>query len=198
RRRLASCGLAGTVLLSAGGRRRLRQRCEAPEPLLQGFRSTPGSLACSCKTSGRRRPFLASLFHPCARHLRPRKGMLTKFSRSVTPRAAGVLILVVSAAVAAAVTVSTGGGTSAPVHRLSAPAGVKSASSGKSSASSSSISNAPIVTQAIRHDTSIPLRLIKPAASPHTGNKLSPDAGDGESPGVLPGAASDPIVQGSL
>ncbi len=99
--------------------------------------------------------------------------MLKKITRSVTPRAAGVLVLFVAAAVAAAVTVTTGGSsTNAPVHRLAAPAGAKSASGGKSSASSSAVGNGPIVTKAIRHDTSIPLRDMKPAAWPRTGPKL--------------------------
>jgi len=123
--------------------------------------------------------------------------MLKKFARSVTPRAAGVSGLLVAAAVAVAVALSTGGGTNAPVHRLAAPAGAKSASGGKSSSSSTAVGNGPIVTKAIHHDTSIPLRDMTPAASPHTGPQLSPDA-DGNSPGKSSGGGADPVVQNSF
>src|SRR5579859_3209367 len=123
-----------------------------------------------------------------------RKGMPKKLTRSVTPRAAGVLVLLVAAAVAAAVTVSTRGGTASPVHRLSAPAGAKSASGGKSTASSAAVGNGPIVSTSLRHATSAPLRTLKPTTFPPGGTNLSPDA-DGKYTRPPSGAQTDPVVQ---
>src|SRR5690349_19960156 len=123
----------------------------------------------------------------------PRKGMLKKFARSVTPRAAGVLVLFVAAGVAAAVTISTQGGSNAPVHRLGAPAGAKAASGGKSSSSSSATGSEPIISQAVRHDTSIPLRDINPTVYPYKGHQLSRDAGIDVSPGASSKGGADSI-----
>ena len=122
--------------------------------------------------------------------------MLTKLARSVTPpRAAGVLILIVAAVAAAVVTVSSGRSPSAPPARhLNAPAGTTSASGGRSSAGSSAIGSGPIVSEAIHHDTSAPLRTIKPTVFPPSGPRLSPDAGENGVPHQAPGGA-DPVVQ---
>lgn len=125
--------------------------------------------------------------------------MYKKFARSVTPRAAGVLVLLVASAVAAAVAVSFGGGSSAPVHRLSAPAGATSASGGKSTAGKQVAGSGPIIRQALHQDVSPPLRTLKSLAGP-LGPRAPRDEGDEDKGVPQAGATShtDPVVQTRL
>jgi hypothetical protein len=120
--------------------------------------------------------------------------MLKRFTRSVTPRAAGVLVLL-AAGIAAAL-VATVGSQSTPTtsHQRLAAAGAGSASSSSSSSSDAAVGNGPIVTTAVHHDTSAPLRTLKPKAFPPTGPKLSPDA-DGQFTRPPSGNQADPVVQ---
>ncbi len=105
--------------------------------------------------------------------------MFTKLARSLTPRVAGVVILV-AAAIAAALVATVGGsstGTSAAPQRLGA-AGAASASSAASGASAAAVGSGPIVSKAIHHDLSPPLRTLKPVVVPSGGPQLTPDAGE--------------------
>ena len=120
--------------------------------------------------------------------------MLTKFARSVTPRAAGVVVLL-AAGIAAAL-VATGGSesTSPASHQRLAAAGTSSASSSSSSSSNAAVGSGPIVSRAVRHDTSAPLRTLKPTAFPPTGPRLAPDA-DGKRTRPPSTNQADPVVQ---
>ena len=124
--------------------------------------------------------------------------MLTKFARSVTPRKAGVVVLLAATAGAVAATLSTGGSQpAAPTHSLSAPAGTRSASGGKASTSGQAVGSGPIVSQALHHDTSAPLRTITPTKFPDKGPQLTPDA-DGKRQAPPSGDQADPVVQSQL
>jgi hypothetical protein len=111
---------------------------------------------------------------------RKRKNMFAKLARLLTPRAAGAVVLV-AAAIAAALVATVGGssaGSSAAPRRLGA-VGAVSASSSASGASASVVGSGPIVSKAIHHDLSPPLRTLKPVVVPVSGPQLTPDAGEG-------------------
>jgi IPT/TIG domain-containing protein len=120
--------------------------------------------------------------------------MLIKFARSVTPRAAGVFVLL-AAAIAAALVATVGTQSTSPAsHQRLAAAGTNAASTSSSSSSNAAVGNGPIVSTSVRHATSAPLRTLKPTAFPPTGPKLTPDA-DGKYIRPSSGNQADPVVQ---
>src|SRR6478752_6682487 len=139
----------------------------------------------------------AILFRPLRQYLRRRKGMLKKSPRSVTPRAVGVLVLVI-AAIAAALVATVGGqtSTSAAPQRLGA-AGTASSSGAASSAVDKAVGSGPIVNQAVHHDLSAPLRTLKPIVIPSSGPQYTPDKGEGHQFQTGPGG-NDPVVQSKV
>src|SRR6476646_10581234 len=139
----------------------------------------------------------AILFRPLRQYLRRRKGMLKKSPRSVTPRAVGVLVLVM-AAIAAALVATVGGqtSTSAAPQRLGA-AGTASSARAASSAVDKAVGSGPIVNQAVHHDLSAPLRTLKPIVIPSSGPQYTPDKGEGHQFQTGPGG-NDPVVQSKV
>src|SRR5713101_1811008 len=97
------------------------------------------------------------------------------FARSVTPRAAGIVLLL-AAAVAAVLIPATGGLTSAAPRtqpRLESPEGGQSASAGAASSDVLALGGGhPIVSAAVHHDVSPPLRAMRAAPSKLKGPHL--------------------------
>ena len=123
--------------------------------------------------------------------------MFTKLARSLTPRAVSVVVLV-AAAIAAALIATVGDhSTSSVTRQRLAAAGTAAASSSSSSSSNAAVGSGPIVSKAIRHDMSAPLRTIKPTVFPPSGPRLAPEA-EGERTRPPSGNQTDPVVQKQL
>ena len=120
--------------------------------------------------------------------------MFTRFARSVTPRAVGVAVLLAATITAAVVATSGGHATSAAPARLG-PAGTASTSGATSNSSVSAPSSGPIVSAAVHHDLSPPLRSLKPLVIPNGGPQLAPDAGGEGTQPKLPPGGPDPVIQ---
>ena len=122
--------------------------------------------------------------------------MFTRFARSVTPRALGVVVLVAAAVTAALVTAGSHSSSSASPQPLAA-AGGSSASGGASGSSAAAPASTPIVTAAVHHDLSRPLRTLRPVVVPNGGPQPAPDAGEGDIAHLRSGGA-DPVIQSKI
>jgi hypothetical protein len=106
------------------------------------------------------------------------------------------VLAVLGAAVASAVISTGGSSTAAKSPELAAPAGAKSASGAKSSSSSSAVGSGPIVSQAIHHDVSPPLRTLK-STSKLKGIQVPHESDEGMPP-TVGSKQPDPVVQSKV
>jgi len=119
--------------------------------------------------------------------------MFTRFARSVTPRAVGVVVLLAAAVTATVVAAAGHTTSSASPHPLAAVGG-SSASAGTSGSSAAAPSSSPIVNAAVHHDLSRPLRTLRPVVVPNGGPQFAPDAGEGTDIAHLGPGGPDPVI----